>query len=176
MENIELVKRAKKGDKEALIDLICNIRFELYKIARLRLSCDDDIEDVIQETTIKAYKNINKLKNINAFKSWIIKILINECNKIYKIKKKSNISYEELDADNFIQNNNNIEEDDVEFYYLLKGLNYDERIAIVLFYMEDYSIREISKILKANENTIKTRLHRAKNKIKNKYERGGLNG
>ena len=59
-------------------------------------------------------------------------------------------------------------------YYdlLLKDLNYDERIAIILFYLEGYSIKDISKILKTNENTIKTRLKRSKDKIKQKYMKG----
>ena len=67
-------------------------------------------------------------------------------------------------------NVNNIEAD-MDFYYLLNGLNYNERIVIILFYIEDYSIKDIAKILKTNENTIKTRLRRAKGKIKDNYER-----
>lgn len=59
----------------------------------------------------------------------------------------------------------------LDFEILLKPLNYDERIAIVLFYMEDLSTKEISKILKTSENNIKSRLRRAKIKIKDNYER-----
>ena len=55
---------------------------------------------------------------------------------------------------------------------ILKDLKYDERITLTLFYLEDYSIKEISKILKINENTIKTRLKRSKEKIKNKFLKG----
>lgn len=73
--------------------------------------------------------------------------------------------------DDFLVNDDgNNMENNLEFYYMLKDLNYDERIAITLFYMEDYSIKEISKVLKTSENTIKTRLRRAKIKIKDKYE------
>ena len=53
----------------------------------------------------------------------------------------------------------------------MEGLNYDERMAIILFYMEDYPIKEIARLMKTNENTIKTRLKRAKDKIKAKYDR-----
>lgn len=55
---------------------------------------------------------------------------------------------------------------------ILKDLNYDERMSLTLFYLEDYSIKEISKILKTNENTIKTRLKRGKEKIRNKFLKG----
>lgn len=59
----------------------------------------------------------------------------------------------------------------LDFEILLHPLNYDERIAITLFYMEDYSIKEIAKILKTSENNIKSRIHRGKQKIKINYER-----
>ena len=62
--------------------------------------------------------------------------------------------------------------DDLDFNLILKDLKYDERIALTLFYLEDYSINEISKLLKTNENTIKTRLKRGKEKIKIKFLKG----
>ena len=52
---------------------------------------------------------------------------------------------------------------------MLKGLNYKEKLIIILFYSQDYSIKEISKMLKMNENTVKTNMFRAKAKIKNNY-------
>jgi RNA polymerase sigma-70 factor (ECF subfamily) len=56
----------------------------------------------------------------------------------------------------------------IEFERLLQILNYKERIIIVLFYLNDYSSKEISKILKMSENTVKSNLRRAKIKIKEK--------
>lgn len=172
MEITDKVSKAKEGNKEAFTELIYEIRNELYKIARVRLSCDDDIEDAVQETMVQAFKSIKYLNKNNSFKKWIIKILINKCNLIYRKKKKNNISYENSNLDNFLISEDRIEtECNIEFYYLLEGLNYDERIAIILFYLEDYSIKDIAKTLHTNENTIKTRLRRAKLKIREKYER-----
>ena len=59
----ELVEKAQKGDKEAFTQLIHTIRQDLYKIARCRLSCEDDIEDAVQETMISAFKNIKIINN-----------------------------------------------------------------------------------------------------------------
>lgn len=168
---IELIKKAKEGDEEAFSELICLKRHNLYKIARTRLSNNDDIEDAIQETIIETFKSIKKLKNEQAFNNWIIKVLINKCNRIYRNNNKNKISYEKLELDDFyICDNKNDLEGNMDFFYMLDGLNYDERIVIILFYMEDYSIKEISKILNVKENTLKTRLRRAKEKIKNKFE------
>lgn len=179
MEIKELVTNVKNGDKNALITLIRDIKSSLYKIARVRLNNDADIEDAVQETIIEAYRNIKSLKSVNAFKSWITKILINKCNKIYQQNKKNNISYDNLELDDFLVDDSTIDskvDNDSEFYYLLKGLTYDERLAIVLFYMEDYSVKDISRLMKLNENTVKTKLKRARDKIKAKYERSDTNG
>lgn len=169
----ELVKEAQKGNKEAFTKLIYEIRNELYKIARCRLSCEDDIEDAVQETMIEAFRSIKKLNKRESYKKWIIKILVNKCNNIYSKNRKRNISFEKLELENICSQNENYDElDNIDFYITLKDLNYDERIAMILFYLEDYSIKEISKLLKTNENTIKTRLKRGKEKIKNKFLKG----
>lgn len=169
----ELIEKAKEGDKEAFTVLIKSIKNDLYKIAKMRLTCEHDIDDAVQETMIEAFNSIKKLKDSTAFKKWIFTILINKCNKIYKKRKKYNISFENMEYDNFlITNQTENTEKELEFYNLLKNLNYNERIAIILFYKEDYTSKDISKILKVSENTIKTRLKRAKEKIKKYIERG----
>lgn len=170
-----LIELAKSGDKEAFIELIENIKQDLFKIARTRLSNYDDIEDAVQETMIEAFKNIKKLQKNEKFKTWIITILINRCNKIYRKRKKYNISFENLEFENyFFENQIDEYENELEFYRLLNVLNYEERIVVLLFYKEDYSLKLISKVLKVNENTVKTRLKRAKEKIKRFYERNGF--
>ena len=169
----ELIRQAKCGNEKAFIDLIDSIKIDLYKIARTRLTVDDDIDDAVQETMIEAFNSLKKLRNNNLFKKWIIKILINKCNKVYK-KRMNNISYEELDAEKFVGNNFTEHViSDLEFDDMLKTLNYDEKIAVVLYYLEDYTTKDISKILKTSENTIKSRLRRAKVKMKENYEREG---
>ena len=167
----ELIIEAQKGNAEAFTELILSIKIDLYKISKTRLIAEADIEDAIQESIIKAFSNIKKLKDINLFKSWIIKILINECNNIYRKQKIKSISFEEQEFENYISDNTQyFTDDDMDFYLLLKPLNYDERIAVILYYMEEYTTKEISNILKTNENTIKTRIARAKSKIKLELE------
>lgn len=169
----ELIKEAKKGNKDAFTSLIMEIENDLYKIARTRLSNEADIDDVIQETMIEAYRSIRRLREPKKFKKWVITILINKCNKIYKRKYKEDVSIDKYDLDKYIVSNSykNIE-DDLNFYSLLKQLKYEERIVIILYYMEQYSIKDIKEILKMNENTVRTHLFRARKKIKENYEKG----
>ena len=172
----ELVLKAQKGDKEAFTKLILSIKNDLYKIAKIRTSNEEDIQDIIQETMIAGYKYLRKLKEAGKFKQWIIKILINNCNKYYKKKAIHNEIYDNYDIEyykdtTYYSNNDNIE-DTLNFYEIIQPLKYEERIIILLYYGEKYTTKEISKIINVNENTIKTRLSRAKNKIKETYKGG----
>lgn len=166
----ELVKEAKLGNKEAFTQIIIEMENELYKIARLRLKNEDDIDDAIQETMLKAFKSIKKLKNEEYFKTWIIKILINNCNNIYRKKKKKEILIEDYSKE-LKSETNKLEhvEKKLDFYSIIKILDYEEKIILVLYYMENFTTKEISKIIKLNSNTVKSKLLRAKNKLKEVY-------
>ena len=147
---------------------------ELYKIAKARLKRDEDVFDAIQETMIVTFKNIKKLKEPSSFKSWLIKILISKSNDIYRKENKRNvISLEE------IQNYNKSDcldiqttEDTLDFSFMCKQLKYEERIIIMLFYMEKFTDREIGEILNLNTNTVKTKRTRTIKEIKKIIERG----
>ncbi len=166
----ELVLKAQHGDVQAFTDLILMLKHDLYKIAKMRLVSNDDIDDAIQETMIEAFNNIRKLKKIESFKPWIIKILINKCNRIYRKKKMKEVTFED-DINNYLDREcEHLSESDIDFYLLIKCLNYEERIIVTLYYLECYTSKEISQILNINENTVKTKLARAKIKIKNNYK------
>ena len=158
-----LIREAQNGNKIAFNKLITFYEQDLYKIARTRLNLDDAC-DAVQETIIKIYKSLNKLSKLSSFKSWMIKILINECNDIYK----KNVSQSALSYEMFENETNFIEDkvDNYNFDSLIKVLEYEERIIVILYYLEGYKTREISKILNINHNTVRSRLLRAKIKIK----------
>lgn len=153
-----------------------SLKSDLYKIAKTRLKNDDDIYDVIQETMLIAFKSIKKLKQVECFKGWIIKILINQSNNRYKKQKsKKVISLEEIEEYEIIDyDNSNIEklESTLDFEYICRTLKYEERIIIILYYMEEFTDKEIGKILNLKENTVKTKRTRAKQEIRNNIKKG----
>lgn len=165
----KLILRAQLGDEEAFTQIIMMINDELYKIAKSRITNESDIEDAIQETMIEVYKSIKKLNEPNKFKKWVIKVLINKCNRIYRRKYKKDMSIDEYSLNNIKTNNINEIESNLNFYDIIKNLNYEERIVTILYYMEEYSVKEIKTILKMKENTIYTHLHRARQKLKIEY-------
>ena len=149
-ELIMEVKRAKRGDKEAFCNLI-------------RLNKEEDIEDAVSESILKAYKNIQTLKDEAFFKTWLIRIVINESNNLYK-KRSKEIA---VDKDHFknIKVNDNYK--DLSLYNAINSLDEDLRITTILFYFEDMKYKDIAKILNVKEGTIKSRLSRAKEKLYN---------
>ena len=78
------VKRAKAGDKEAFCTLIRLNKVAVYRVAKSILNKEEDVEDAVSEAILKAYKNIHTLKDEAFFKTWLIRIVINESNYIYK--------------------------------------------------------------------------------------------
>ena len=175
----ELIKKAKKGDKESFTRLMLSMEKELYHVAKARLKNEEDVYDAIQETTIIAYKNIKKLKESQYFKTWIIKILINESNLIYKRNKKINIiPFEEVENMKKI-NSSSIENTDItlDFNFICNKLKEEDRTIIILYYMDRFTDKEIGKILNLKENTVKTKRTRAMQKIKDIIEeRRDING
>ena len=165
----ELIEKARDGDEESFTKLVLYIKDDLYKIAKTRILNEADIADAVQETMIEAYKSIKNLKDSSKFKNWIIKILINKCNRIYRRKYKKDVSIEEYDIEDTKTNDIKKLESEINFYDIVKILDYKERIIIVLYYMEEYSVKEIKEILNMNENTINTHIYRARQKIKSKY-------
>lgn len=158
----DLIEKAKCGSVEAFTEIVLIIEKELYKIAKNKLKNEEDALDAIQNTLMYAYKAIRNLKHNNYFKTWIIKILINECNKIYI---RINIERKLVSTKNEYYSDDSIDEK-LNFIAICKNLNEEEKRIIFLYYNEKYTDKEIGKLLSLNKNSVKTKRHRAKNKIK----------
>lgn len=169
-----LVKRAQKGDKEAFMKLIDEYMVSMYKVAKTRISSDDVIGDVIQETILSAYISIGKLKQPSYFKTWIMKILMNKCNDVLRDNKIIYVEDYSTMEDNNLEHN--LIDEKLNFESILSTLNYDSRTVVVLYYADGFSVKEISEILGEKEGTIKSRLSRARGQLKAYYEKEDLGG
>ena len=95
---------------------------------------------------------------------------MNNCTKINKKKEYSEISFEDANLDAILHSDNeefNKIFSNIDFYNCINFLNEEERTILALFYSEEYTINEISEILNINISTIKSKISRAKTKIKN---------
>lgn len=147
--------------KDSFAGLIQENTTSLYRLSKSILKNEADVQDAISETIIKAYTNIHKLKLMGSFKPWIMKILVNECYSIIKKHKKVEL------VDDFTDYEGSYEyktEDNLMFY--VNQLDDEFKSVIILFYYDDISIKNISIILNISEGTVKSRLSRAKAKLK----------
>ena len=166
-----LLKKMKNGDKDSLETFVKGIEKRLYIIAMARLMNEADAKDAVQEALIKIYTRIKQLRNMDSVMAWATKILINECNNILKRQKKLEFSFDDFEMEKYLKDDEYIEiENDYNFFELIEHLTMEERTILTMYYSEDYTTKEISKILKVNENTIRTKIKRAKFKIKKKFE------
>lgn len=157
-----LIKKAQKGDKDAFVQLMERHKQDLYRTAKSYLRSDEDAADAIQETILSCYEHIADLREVKYFKTWLIRILINNCKDILK-KKESLLEEfpEQEDPHNPYQN--------VEFEELMDMVDEKYRIVMTLYYAEGFTTKEIAQILDVSENTIKTRLARGREKLSRKY-------
>lgn len=154
-DKISNVKLAKLKNKEAFTNLIHENLTSMYRVARGILNTEQDIEDAIQNTTLIAFNKITTLRDEKFFKTWLIRILINECNKIYKYNKRfKNEASEEAYT---IDTTNNI-----DLYNAISRLSDELRVSTILFYFDDLTYKEISNVLGIPEGTVKSRVFRAK--------------
>lgn len=167
MEVLLDVKKAQNGDKQAFCRVIENVERKLYIIARSRLTNIEDIKDAMQDTIMYAYINIKKLKEVEKFNAWIVKILINSCNKIYNQKKINILSYSEFDENKFKYESDFIDlENNMNFFNIIDFLDVQEKTLITMYYLDEYTTKEISEILDINESTLRSKLSSIRNKIK----------
>lgn len=157
----ELIKMAKKGDTGSFSKLIKAYEKDLYRVAVAIMRNDDDALDCIQDAIFSAFNNIKNLSDEKYFKTWLIKILVNKCNDCLH-KKKRVIPYEHIPSQ--IKYNDNY--DTIDIKDALKSLDNELRTIIVLYYYEDMNVKDIASSLLIPEGTVKSRLSRARIKLK----------
>ncbi|OAB43304.1 RNA polymerase sigma factor [Paenibacillus antarcticus] len=161
MHTDPIVIKAKAGDPEAFMQLMQEIELPLYRTARSIVNKDEDCADALQETILKAFKSIHTLREPAFFKTWVFRILINECNKIIKSNARA-LPYGELpDVPSPSK-----DYEKIELWEAVQHLDENLRIVTILHYLQDMPISQISDILEISTVAVKTRLHRARKKLK----------
>lgn len=147
--------------KEQLGNLILASEDAMYHVAKTLLRSDADCADAIQEAIVKAFLNLHTLRVDSYGKTWLIRIVINECYTIMRQKKKL------VSLEDYMQEEKIAEETDYsDLYEAISHLSEEIRLTVTLYYMEGYHIKEIAALMETTESTIKNRLARAREKIK----------
>jgi RNA polymerase sigma factor (sigma-70 family) len=183
VSEFELIDKIINGDNMSFEALIRCYNSSLYKIGRSYGFNHQDVEDLMQETYINAYKHLADLKERAYFKTWITRIMLNEC-----YRKSNKTTFEKtIDVDFFSTNsalpvfsNNNIREtekdvDNRELNTVIKNaikqIPLEYRLVFSLRELNGMSVLETAHILDLTETNVKVRLNRAKAMLRKEVQK-----
>ena len=173
----QLAKLAKNGDKESLKKLLLKTEKLIYISLYYLAENNCELSDVIQESLLKISKNLKKLNDTKAYKSWANKIAI-RCFYDYKRKNKKSENCSQISQDDEILTNIICEKQkepienciNSELVKVIKSsiskLNEPYKLAIIMREFEGLSYDEIAKLTKTNVGTVKSRIARARCQLK----------
>ncbi|WP_243122260.1 RNA polymerase sigma factor [Clostridium thermarum] len=172
---MELIKAAQNKDRDAFRSLFAMYKQKVYGTAYLILKDYQHSEDIVQETFLQVYLKLEKLKDPQYFERWLYKITVNLClDAVRKLKKhplSSLDEYIELKPD-FSLTDAKTPEAVAEYKEIQKkilsciySLPSQYAAVLVLFYYNNFTIKEISDIINCSEATVKTRLFRARKNL-----------
>lgn len=159
----ELVIRAQQGDRAAFAELAVLVGDRLHAVA-LRMLRDAGLaEDASQQTLLKAWQELPRLREPERFEAWTYRLLVNVCHAEWRRRKRSFAALPDLDSvrepispdDMAIV----IDRDQLERGY--SRLSMDHRAVVVLHYYLDMPVAEIAETLGVGEGTVKSRLYHA---------------
>ena len=127
----------------------------LFRVAFAILRNRTDCEDAAQNAVLKAYRNLDSLKQRTYFKTWLISILKNECFDMLKRRRPTiDVAEQELSYEMAVP--------DLDLNQAFDALSPEERLTITLYYYEGYDTREIARIMEVSEGTVRSRLSRGR--------------
>lgn len=147
--------------KEQLGQLILASEDTLYRVAKTLLRSDADCADAIQEAIVKAFSSLHTLRKDSYAKTWLVRIVINECYAIMR-KEKRVVSIEDYTPEEMAEST----EDYSDLYEAVSRLPKEQRLSVALYYMEGYSVKEIAELMETSESAVKSRLARARARLK----------
>lgn len=181
----QAIELAKKKDEDGFRFLYESTYRDKYYIALKYMQNEEDALDVLQDAYIRAFDKLDTLENAEKFPAWLGMIVANTAKNALVRKKPvlfSEMSTENEDGDSFefLIEDERIESQPELSYtkeetrelvqQMISSLSDEQRLCILMFYMEDMSIRDIAETLDCSENTVKSRLNYGRKNLKAKGE------
>jgi len=163
MEVCKLVKKAKTGDKEALIRLIMDRKDEYYRLAYTCTGNREDSLDALQDMIVILFKNISRLRNDKLFYSWSKTILVNCCRSLLRNKSRVVPMTDGLEREPAQTRDSDMK---IDILYYVKKLSKKQQEAIKLKYFMGMDYKTISTVTKTPEGTVKSRVFNGIGKLR----------
>jgi RNA polymerase sigma factor (sigma-70 family) len=178
-EETQWVQEVLAGDKQIYAHIINKYKNPLYATILRMTKNPHDAQDLVQEAFIKVYQQLVKYDNTGSFSSWLYRVAINHCMDEFR-KKRYKMKQVEIDEGTVV----NPDYPEVIFLKkeksrqverLIATLPEDERMIILLRYVNELSYQEISELVEAPLSTVRNKLHRAKKKMRETVKQEGGN-
>lgn len=161
-----LIKKIKQGDQQAFKHL-----YEKYADYALRTAFaitknKYDAADIVQETFIRIYRHIDSYDITKSFRPWFYQILINESRRYLSQKTKQAISVESAEVLDVLTKHEDLSSAAEDIMIALEFLTDNDRTLLILKYLHEFTEKELADIMQLNVNTVKSRLYRARQRVK----------
>ncbi|MGE5298323.1 MAG: RNA polymerase sigma factor [Acidobacteriaceae bacterium] len=173
----DLAKMVQAGDIERFGELVERYEKKLLRYGRKFLSNSNNLEDIVQEVFLKAYRNIQGFDASKKFSSWIYRIAHNEFINELKKSSRTQLSFLEPDLLALHASPENIHSDlekrevNAMLEKTIGSLEQKYKEVLILYYQEDFSYKQIADILKIPIPTVGIRLSRGKQKLREQYNK-----
>lgn len=160
-----LFNKRNMNKKNLIENLILENYNQYYRLAYSYVHNDEDAYDIVQTGACKALKASNSLKNTEYAKTWIYRIMLNEC--FHHVKQPQSFSYEEIvEKGGMDLKYTEDHYSDLDLKAALDSLPDKDKAIVILKYFEDKTLEDIADILSLNINTVKSRLYRSMKKLR----------
>ena len=160
-----LIEECRNGNSRAQFRLYNQYSKAMYNLAYRMLNNREDAEDMLQESFIECFRNIESFRFESTFGAWLKKIVVNRCINQLK-KKKIDLTFYDTPPSIAVEEENESCFDTKEIFKGIEKLPDGYRIILTLYLLEGYDHSEISQILGISESTSKSQYSRAKEKLK----------
>ena len=174
-----LVELAKTGDQQAIAQLYEQTSRRAYYLAKQLVKDEDQAQDIVQDAYVKVFTNLPLLEQVENFQGWLNTIVVNQSKDYLKKKKpmlfSQMVSEEDEGSELDFEDEGGYFSPDQKVDYaetkrLIQGmidrLPQEQRMAIVLFYLEEMPVKQIARVMECSEGTVKSRLNYGRKAIK----------
>ena len=153
----------KRLDKDDFTRLVLQNQTAMFRTARAIVSTDEDAEDAVQSAICTAFTKLDALRDPAKFKSWILRIVVNNC---YDLCRKYRPITDLSEVQDFLPADDPDPTERLSLWEAVLSLNPEMRSVVTLFYYDGFSIREISRVLGISDVAVKTRLSRSRKQLR----------
>jgi RNA polymerase sigma-70 factor (ECF subfamily) len=178
----ETIRRAQSGDAAAYNEIVQAYRKRILGTIFRLIGRAEDVEDVGQEVFVRLYFSLDQLRTVEVFEPWLYRLTVNAAyDYLRKLRRTrsvrmADLSLEQLNAADAAESGKQLSEEkhrkDIRemMNLLLDQVSEEDRLLLTLKEIEGLSLKELSKIYKVNENALKVRLFRARQRVLRAYE------